>query len=260
MGNMTNMTKFEAPPVFVPRPYVDWTMWGAVTPVKNQGQCGSCWSFSATGALEGAMKVAGHQLVSLSEQELLTCYAAGYWSGKYSCTGSDPYRAQQYAKSYGICSENWVPYKCGDPDSTACSSQTCQSESCTAILAADGYVYSGDIWSINWVGTGPSDLEAAVTGQPVSVVLDAAERVFQYYNSGVLTDDACGQTGDHAVLAVGYGIDKNQKYWKLKNSWGTYWGESGYIRIARGKSAGYGECGVRQRSSFPIVAPPKIVV
>jgi C1A family cysteine protease len=95
-------------------------------------------------------------------------------------------------------------------------------------------------------------LEAAVAQQPVSVAIEADKPVFQHYTHGVLTDDACGSTLDHGVLAVGYGVDNGQAYWKLKNSWGTEHGENGYYRIAKGKAGG-GECGIRKMASFPTI-------
>jgi KDEL-tailed cysteine endopeptidase len=110
----------------------------------------------------------------------------------------------------------------------------------------------GDVTKHTDVGQTENALEAAVAQQPVSVAIEADKAVFQHYTSGVLTDDACGSSLDHGVLAVGYGVDNGQAYWKVKNSWGTVFGENGYIRIAKGKAGG-GECGIRKLASFPTV-------
>merc|ERR1711935_91860 len=96
-------------------------------------------------------------------------------------------------------------------------------------------------------------LEAAVMKQPVSVAIEADQTVFQHYTGGVLTNDACGENLDHGVLAVGYGEDNGQKYWKVKNSWGTTFGEDGFIRIEKGSAGDGGECGIRKLASFPTI-------
>merc|ERR1711879_127439 len=123
-----------------------------------------------------------------------------------------------------------------------------------------GWFSTGDVTATSSVGTEESDLEAAVTRQPISVAIEADQPVSQHYTSGVLSDAACGQILDHAVLAVGYGVEAGSKYWKVKNSWGSSWGEKGYIRLARGSSSGYGECGIRHMASFPTVKPDDATV
>merc|ERR1711953_1321676 len=153
-----------------------------------------------------------------------------------------------------------IPYKCSDPTSADCTGETCTKSSCTPVLKAGGWLKTGDVTDTSSVGTGETDLEAAVARQPISVAIEADQRVFQLYKSGVLEDDACWRNLDHAVLAVGYGIDGDKKYWKVKNSWSAAWGEEGYIRLARGKTEGMGECGIRQMASFPTVAPVSVIV
>jgi hypothetical protein len=246
-----NATKFEKPVGFVEEDSVDWVAKGAVTPVKNQGHCGSCWSFSTTGALEGAMKVAGRELVPLSEQELVSCDFG--LLGGHGCSGGNPLQALGWVKSNGICSEDSEPYMCMDQSSKDCTGHKCQKSSCTGVLKGGSLFAPGDVTEASSVGTGETDLEAAVSRQPISVAIEADQQVFQHYKSGVLTDDSCGQTLDHAVLAVGYGTEGSQKYWKVKNSWADSWGEDGYIRLARGISSSYGECGIRHMASFPTV-------
>merc|ERR1711920_51046 len=235
---------FEALASFAEPDAVDWTTEGAVTPVKNQAHCGSCWTFSTTGALEGAWKIAGHDLPTLSEQNILDCDTGGN-----KCQGGSMAQAFGWVKDNGICSDADDAYKCADQSSTTCTGSTCSASSgtCTKVLQA------GDVTGYTSVSQTESALEAAVAQQPVSIAIEADQTVFQHYTGGVLTSDACGTTLDHGVLIVGYGTDNGQKYWKVKNSWGDTWGESGYIRIEKGDTATGGECGIRMGAVFPTV-------
>jgi len=248
----TNRTlgTFQAPVDFIePADGVDWSTKGAVTPVKNQAHCGSCWSFSTTGALEGAAFIAGRKLVSLSEQNILDCDKGGH-----KCQGGSMEQAFGWVETNGICSEDSDSYKCADQSSTECRTSKCPS-SCTKVLKA------GDVSGYTQVGHDEKALEAAVTKQPVSVAIEADQQAFQHYTGGVLTSEACGENLDHGVLAVGFGTDNGQKYWKVKNSWGTVFGEQGYIRIAKGSSESGGECGIRKDASYPTVkASGEVVV
>jgi xylem cysteine proteinase len=216
--------------------YVDWVAKGAVTPVKNQGQCGSCWSFSTTGAVEGAWFLAKGQLISLSEQQLVDCSTA---EGNAGCSGGMMDQAFTYIiKNGGICSEEAYPY-------TAMNG-TCHS--CEAVAHIRGYQ---DVQPNN-----ETALMVAVAKQPVSVAVEADGMDWQFYFGGVVSD-ACGTNLDHGVLVVGYGTDYTTQpldYWKVKNSWGPTWGEQGYIRLGRGsKFAPHGECGILMDPSYPIV-------
>jgi len=219
---------------------VDWTTKGAVTPVKNQGQCGSCWSFSTTGALEGAWQIAGNTLTSLSEQQFVDCDKVDQ-----GCNGGLMDNAFQFAEKNAICTEGSYPYKGVDG--------TCQASSCTVGIP------KGDVTGYKDVAK--DDMQAlmeAVTQQPVSIAIEADKSAFQSYQSGVLSS-TCGTSLDHGVLLVGYGSDNGQDYWKVKNSWGTTYGENGYVRLLRGKG-GAGECGLLSGPpSYPVVsgsAPP----
>lgn len=254
--HMQNMTTFQKPKGFVPPESVDWVSAGAVSSVKNQGHCGSCWTFSATGALEGAMVVAGRKLVELSQQELLDCDTG--LLGGHACNGGNPAQAFGWVKSNGMCAATAVPYQCVDPTTEVCTSalHTCNKCS-TPVLKAGGWLSHGDVTAYGMVPQTQGDLEAAVAQQPISVAIEADHAVFQHYTGGVLTAD-CGNTLDHGVLVVGYGeassmLHGAQKYWKIKNSWGTSWGEEGYIRIARGATSKYGECGILEMASYPTV-------
>jgi cathepsin L len=251
-----NATRFEKSAGLVLPNSIDWTTKGAVTEVKGQGHCGGCWAFSATGALEGAMAVAGHKLVSLSEQMLVSCDTGFTMMG---CDGGNPEKAMSWVMSNGICSEEQEPFVCRDSNGQECKTHQCAKSNCTPVLKG-GMLYSGDVSKVDWVGEKEEDLEAAVSKSPVSVQIQANSQVFQHYTGGVLTDDACGHSLDHSVVAVGYGVDGEQKYWKVKNSWNATWGESGFIRLARGKSTVFGECGIRESASIATVRPPKEIL
>jgi len=215
---------------------VDWRTQGAVTPIKNQGQCGSCWSFSTTGSTEGAWKLSGHALVGLSEQNLMDCSTS---EGNQGCNGGLMDNAFQYIiKNKGIDTEASYPY-------------TMASESCRFSTANIGATISSykDIASKN-----ESALQAASAQVgPISVAIDASHNSFQLYKSGVYHQLLCSQTRlDHGVLVVGYGTDSssNADYWIVKNSWGTDWGQSGYIWMSRNRD---NNCGIATSASFPIV-------
>jgi C1A family cysteine protease len=235
-----NKTRFSAPTGFAAPSSVDWVANGGVTSVKNQGHCGSCWSFSTVGALEGAMFVAGRPLKELSMQHIIACDKGGY-----GCHGGLMDQAFEWVQQNGVTALEDEPYLCQDQSSSACRHMKCSNK-------ANLVLKPGDVVDYTDVDDSESALEAAVAQQPVSVAIEADKPVFQHYRRGVLTSDACGSNLDHGVLAVGYGVENGQKYWKLKNSWGTIFGEEGYIRIARGKSHG-GECGIRKAPSFPTV-------
>lgn len=203
------------------------------------------------------MAVAGRTLVELSEQELVSC-DTGILGG-HGCNGGNPAQAFGWVKSNGICALSDYPYVCLDAHSEDCTSASCNKCS-TPTLKAGSLFHSGDVTAYGAVGQSEGDLEAAVARQPISVAIEADTSVFQHYTSGVLTSDACGQKLDHAVLAVGYGVQKSilhgdQPYWKVKNSWTANWGDHGYVLIARGVTEGYGECGIREMASYPTVKP-----
>jgi KDEL-tailed cysteine endopeptidase len=214
---------------------LDWRTKGAVTSVKDQGQCGSCWTFSATGAIEGAWAIAKGQLVDLSEQELVDC-ATGLAYGSHGCSGGQMDGAFKYAIENGQCSNAVYSYTAKDG--------VCQKCSAVAHISSCSDVKSNDQVS----------LKGAVAQQPVAIAIEADTRYFQSYSSGILTSSSCGTNLDHGVLIVGYGQDNGQDYWLVKNSWGTTWGDKGYVKIARSSSTNdAGVCGIAMMPSFPSV-------
>jgi C1A family cysteine protease len=218
---------------------VDWSTKGAVTPLKNQRQCGSCWAFSTTGALEGAWKIASGKLVSLNEQQLVDCSTENH-----GCNGGSMDLAFDFLKNHSACTEDSYDYE-GKADK-------CHASKCKVGIPSGSVTGFKDV---------PADdmnaLMEAVSQQPVSVAIEADQTAFQMYHGGILTKK-CGNKLDHGVLVVGYGSDKGIDYWKVKNSWGGAWGEDGFIRIERGLPKS-GECGIKSAASYPVVHAPKEV-
>jgi C1A family cysteine protease len=196
---------------------VDWRSKGAVTPVKDQQQCGSCWAFSTTGSLEGLSFLSGKGLQSFSEQQLVDC-SGSY--GNQGCNGGLMDYGFQYVHDHGITLESSYSYTAQDG--------SCQKDGGAFKIGGYNDVAAGDV----------SQLKAAVAQRPVSVAVDAEN--WQFYSGGVFSD--CSANLDHGVLAVGYTSD----YWIVKNSWNTNWGEDGYIRVAIGNT-----CGIANSASYP---------
>ena len=209
---------------------IDWRTKGAVTPVKNQGQCGSCWSFSTTGSTEGAWQIAGHPLVSLSEQQLMDCSTA---EGDHSCQGGlMDYAFKYIIENKGLDTEADYPYMMKNE---ACNSAKEKTVAATITSFTDVPANS------------EAQLMAALAKGPVSIAIEADQAGFQSYKSGVFSGP-CGVKLDHGVLAVGYTADA----WIVKNSWGATWGDAGYIMLARNNNPPSGTCGLLLQPSYPI--------
>lgn len=217
---------------------IDWRAKGAVTSVKDQGQCGSCWTFSATGAIEGAWAISSGKLIDFSEEELVEC--AGLKYGSMGCNGGQMDGAFKYVIENGQCTLSSYPYTSGTGQSGSCKT------SCTpvATLSSCSDVVPNDQIS----------LKGAVAKQPVSIAIEADTRYFQSYSSGILDSTSCGTNLDHGVLIVGYGEQNGIKYWNVKNSWSSSWGDNGYVKILRSDSTNdKGICGIAMQPSFPNV-------
>jgi len=213
----------------------DWVEKGAVTGVKDQKQCGSCWSFSTTGSVEGAYFLSSGKLISLSEQQLVDCSSS---LGNQGCNGGLMDNAFSYIKENGICKESDYKYTASDGNCKKCS----------IVTKIDGFV---DV-----TPNREEDLLNAISLQPVSVAIEADQSIFQFYSSGVMDSLSCGVNLDHAVLIVGWGELDGNKYWKVKNSWGSSWGDNGYILIGRSveKQKEEGICGILSLPSYPVIS------
>jgi KDEL-tailed cysteine endopeptidase len=215
-----------------------WFDQDRVHAVKNQGSCGSCWAFSAIGSTESAIAIATNSSApSLSEQQLVDCDTQSD-----GCEGGLMDFGFDYEKNHTMCSEKEYPYKGQD---LKCTDTVCVDQTFKIVNYTDVTPNS------------KSAMKAALTQQPVSVAVDAGNLAWQFYFGGIVRS-LCGTSLDHGVLAVGYGYDGSSiwgytDYWLVKNSWGSGWGESGFIRIKADESSKGGTCGLLAQASYPTV-------
>lgn len=241
---------------------VDWRSKGVVSDIRNQLQCGSCYSFSAVSTLESAVAIKTGKLYDLSEQEIVSC-SVKY--GNLKCNGGNYDSAWNFVKdNNGICSESDYPYTSGNGDGGSCI------KSCTPVSGTKVQSY------VSVTPKSDSALMTALTVGPVSISIEADMKSFQLYSGGIYSDfEGCnansktkGATSqpniDHAVVIVGFGTQNGQDYYILRNSWDVSWGDvkgstngnsnAGYMLIARGSQyAPWGMCGVLYQPEYPVV-------
>jgi len=211
------------------RTSLDWRDYDVVTPVKYQGYCASCWAFSAVGAVESCQAIKTGNLVNLSEQELIDCT---YTLGNDGCSSGSVVNSYFFIYGSGLCTNASYPYHAYD--------QRCM-YGCSSVDVITGYVS---------VRPGnETDLLDMVNIAPVSVVIDASLWSFQFYSSGVYYDPECSSSAiNHGMLVVGYGTSYGSDFWTAKNSWGTSWGEEGYIYFSRNMD---NNCGIASSGTLP---------
>lgn len=220
---------------------LDWRTLGKVTPVKNQGSCGSCFTFSSAGAMEGAYAIKYNLTtpIELSTQQLLDC-AYTSW-GNYGCNGGYMTNCYKYLRYYKLQTKDSYPY-------------VGYRKAC-AYNISNGVTWTVGTGYVNIAGSDPVALENALQLMPISAAVSAYSGVFQFYRGGIIDTSDCGTSLNHAVLIVGYGTDEvlGKDYWIVKNSWGTGWGESGYFRVKKDYNVNYGVCGILRLNSYPTI-------
>jgi len=215
----------------------DWTKLGKVTRVKDQGQCGSCWAFATIGSLESLHKLNGGDLLEFSEQQLVDCATGSVWpveAPNFGCNGGNPAFALQYTRDYGVMLENEYP-------AYEAAQKSCRYD-------ASKQKFKNKTWHFE-TPLCNTCLRDSVRTQPVPVAVDGS--AIQMYKGGIFNGSCNSLLTNHAVLAVGYGEENGTKFWKIKNSWSTSWGEAGYYRMSRSDSIGPGMCGIATKGVYP---------
>lgn len=213
---------------------LDWRTLGAVNAIQDQGQCGSCWAFSAVCSLEAAHFRATGDLIKLAEQQLVDC--AGIKYGNFGCNGGLQQYAYKYYESHDAVLEANYPY-------TAKNGSCAYDADKKTNVEVSGYKMV--------TANSSTQTKAAIDLQPIAVSIEADKAVFQLYKTGVFDSSKCGTNLDHAVALVGYGVENGQDYFILRNSWGASWGEEGYMKIAAVSGNSAGICGVQSEPLYP---------
>ncbi len=208
---------------------VNWVTGGAVNAIKNQGHCGSCWAFSSISSMESAHKISSGKLISMSEQQLVDCN-----TNVHGCSGGNMSSSFTYFETNHPMTESAYPY-------TATNGTCKYNASSNTGVKCTGYT--------KVTGSNVSAMKTALAKTPLSVSIEADKSVFQSYKSGIFNSTACGTSTDHATNVVGWGTASGVEYWLMRNSWGTSWGESGYMRIEI--VSGEGICGIQLRPLYP---------
>jgi len=218
---------------------IDWVNNGVVGRIRDQGNCGSCWAFSANSAIESLYALTHNKTyIEFSEQELVDC--AGEEYGNFGCNGGDPCETFKYVKTHGISKLKDYPYHARDE---TCKNKTTErafflKEGCKEIQQNSA-----------------SAMGQELKTKPISIYITAAAFVFRFYKEGIITE-GCGDELGHCVNLVGTGIDEKtgQKYWRVRNSWGPNWGDKGYVRVLREdeKDPSPGVCGVNMIPAYPL--------
>lgn len=220
---------------------LDWTTQGAVNPIKDQAQCGSCWAFSTVAGAEGAWFMAGNDLASLSEEEVVQCDTG---DGNQGCQGGEMTTAYQWIMKHGgLNAEEAYPYTSGTGITGRCKTE----KEAKSVASIDGAVYISKNGDVN------EDImvNATATIGPLSIGINAGH--LQTYQKGILSPIFCPPQLDHGVAIVGYG-EEARKFWKVRNSWGETWGEEGYFRIVRGED----KCGLARDVSVGYVKAKEV--
>lgn len=225
---------------------IDWRSKGVVSSVQDQGQAGTCYSFSTTAAIETALAIKSGVLTKMSEQQIVDCSTLKNGGPNMGVNGGQIAPTFKWVgDNNGLCKEDSYPYVSGTTKTTGTCQKTCSKVSGSKVSGV-----------VNVKSKSDADMMAALTQTIVSIAIEADQSVFQLYKSGIFTG-SCGTNLDHAVALVGYTSD----YYILRNSWGVTWGQNGYMYIGKGNdpatgkpyNGGAGQCGLLMEGSYPVM-------
>ena len=220
----------------------DWTKVGAISAVNNQAKCFACYAFASTGAIEAALVIQGKPLVKLSAQQVVDCSTPSSGFMNHGCKGGTMVKSYKYIIKNGLMKWTDYGYRTDLNSRPECKLMyaRCKYKKDKVAQHISGYV--------NIRKGSEKDLLNAVGMRPVSAAIDAHHRPFKLYRSGVFSLDACTTHLTHGLLVVGYGKESGKKYWKIKNSWGTSWGDNGFGKVVRDENM----CAIGNWANYPI--------